>query len=226
MSVTQFGSRFLALAVLGALTTVAAQASAQGSLDPLGQPGSQQTEETVISSQEMDEATKPPLPPIGIMADAGLPDGLMAALVVRPIRYLRVHGGGGMNTSSAGVRGGLSVLPLGSGPSLNLEVGHYFAGEANGLVRASVQGLGRFSSYVNSLAYTFGNAHLGLDFGERHFTFFVHGGLTFVRATLQDVVPPAEVGSASGRTTVAFNQDPIVRVLSPSAKLGVVVYLP
>src|ERR1700690_2945931 len=75
------------------------------------------------------------LPQLGVMADAGLPDGANASLVFRPLRWLRVHGGGGYNMVSAGVRGGATVVPFGMGPSATLEAGHYFDGNANGAVQ-------------------------------------------------------------------------------------------
>jgi hypothetical protein len=165
------------------------------------------------------------LPAVGLMADVGLPDGIMGSLVVRPIPYLRLYGGAGGNTASPGVRGGLSVLPLGVGPSLNLEVGHYLEGDANGLVRTFVRGLGRFADYVNRLDYTFANAHLGLDIGRRDFTFFIHGGFTYLRARLKDVVVPPELASTTGKTSITFHEDPIVKMFTPSVKLGFIFYL-
>jgi hypothetical protein len=174
---------------------------------------------------EAGEAPPARLPAVGLMADVGLPDGLMGSLVVRPIPYLRLYGGAGANSSSPGVRGGLSVLPLGVGPSLNLEVGHYLAGEANGLVRTFVRGLGRFADYVNRLDYTFANAHLGLDIGRRDFTFFIHGGFTFLRARLKDVTVPPELTSNTGKTSITFHEDPIIKMFTPSVKLGFIFYL-
>jgi hypothetical protein len=37
------------------------------------------------------------LPRFGVMADAGVPDGANASLVVRPFAWVRAHGGGGTN---------------------------------------------------------------------------------------------------------------------------------
>src|SRR5690349_2181878 len=76
---------------------------------------------------------RPPL--LGVMMDAGLPDGANASLVFRPLSWLRAHGGGGHNMVSVGVRGGVTLLPFGSGPSATIEAGHYFDGDANGLAR-------------------------------------------------------------------------------------------
>lgn len=168
---------------------------------------------------------RPSLPVVGLMADAGLPDGLMAALTVRPIPYLRLHAGAGSNTTSPGFRLGATVLPIEMGPSLNLEVGHYLDGDANGVVRKFVGGLGKFASYVNRINYTFANAHAGLDMGKQDFTFFVHGGFTFLRARLRDVQPPPDTVSSTGRTSISFREDPIIRMFTPSAKVGLIVYL-
>src|SRR3954470_18359444 len=79
-------------------------------------------------------------PPValGLLADAGVPDGANAALVVAPAPWLRLHGGGGTNTVSAGFRGGFTVVPFGVGPSLSMEAGHYREGNANALVRRFV----------------------------------------------------------------------------------------
>jgi hypothetical protein len=205
----------------GALA-LAAVALAAWPAPAAAQWGAHETETTHAEEETADRPRR--LPFIGLMGDVGVPDGLMASLVVRPIEYLRLYGGAGGNTSSPGIRGGLSVLPLGAGPSLNLEVGHYLDGEANGLVRTFVGGLGRFADYVNRLDYTFANAHLGLDLGRRDFTFFIHGGFTFVRARLKDVTPPPEL-SPTGKTSITFHEDPIIKMFTPSVKLGFIVYL-
>jgi hypothetical protein len=166
------------------------------------------------------------LPSIGLLLDAGLPDGIIGALALRPIPYTRLHVGAGSNSASPGVRGGVTILPVGEGPSLTLEMGHYLRGGTNTVVRSLFAGLGEFGSYVRRFSYTFFNAHAGIELGRRNFTFYVHGGFTYLRATLHDVLAPVESDPArSGRTTVTFKRDPRLRMLAPSAKLGLVVYL-
>jgi hypothetical protein len=179
-----------------------------------------------LSYRTLEGTEEESLPSIGLMLDAGLPDGVIGALAIRPLQYLRLHVGAGSNSASPGVRGGLTILPVGEGPSFNLEVGHYLQGTANPLVRSLFAGLGEFGSYVRKFSYTFFNAHAGLEFGRRNVTFFVHGGFTYLRATLHDLEAPMESDPARpGRTTVAFKQDPFLKMLAPSAKLGLVVYL-
>lgn len=181
--------------------------------------------ESVLSTETPAATRRPELPVVGLMADAGLPDGLMASLAVRPVQYLRLHAGAGTNSASPGFRLGMSLLPLGVGPSLNLEIGHYLDGDANGLVRQAVAGLGRFSSYVKRLNYTFANAHAGLDVGKQDFTFFVHGGFTYLHARLRDVMAPPDMVTSTGRTSITFREDPIVKMFTPSVKVGLIVYL-
>ena len=216
MGVTRFRQRLLCLTALIGLAPL--PAAAQGEQ-------AESVEEGVLSAEVPPEPAAPGLPVVGLMADAGLPDGFMGALTIRPIQYLRLHAGAGTNSTSPGFRVGMSVLPLGVGPSLNLEVGHYLDGDANGLVRKAVGGLGRFATYVNRLSYTFANAHAGLDIGKQDFTFFIHGGFTYLRARLRDVTAPPDTVTSTGRTSITFREDPIVKMFTPSVKVGLIVYL-
>jgi hypothetical protein len=169
------------------------------------------------------------LPAIGLGADAGVPDGVMASLVLRPSEMVRMQLGVGTNSASPGVRAGGTFLPLGAGPSLTLEGGYYLAGDAGGMVRTFFSGIGSFSEYVGKVGYTFANMHAGLDFGRRNFTFFIHGGVTYMRATLSELAVPAEAArqtSGDGQTTtLTFREDPVLRMWTPSMKLGLVFYL-
>jgi hypothetical protein len=168
-------------------------------------------------------------PPIGFMADAGVPDGALVSLVVRPAAWVRLHGGAGTNTISPGFRGGLSFVPFGVGPSLNLEVGHCLPGDANGLIRRALGIDGSLGPLFRRTSYTYGNAHLGLELGRRAATFFVHGGFTYARATLggaeERLAEDDEPDIQRGATSVNFFANPTVRVLTPSVKIGVIVYL-
>jgi hypothetical protein len=162
--------------------------------------------------------------------DAGLPDGAIASLVLRPASWLRFAAGAGTNSAAAGLRGGVSIVPFATGPSLTLEVGHYLDGPVNSVVQAFVGGIGRVSEYVRRMNYTFANAHTGIDVGNRDFTFYVHGGLTYVHAVLReldvaDLQLNPGVRPAEGTTTVRINTDPEIRLVTPSVKIGFVVYL-
>jgi hypothetical protein len=145
------------------------------------------------------------------------------------VSWLRAHGGGGTNMISKGVRAGVTLLPFGSGPSATLEAGHYFDGDANGLAR-KLAGASFQSEVLERVGYDYANAHLGLDFGSRRVTFYIHGGMSYVRATIHNVdgVLAAQAvanGGDTGTTEVSVKQDPIVRAWFPSVKLGLIVYL-
>jgi hypothetical protein len=168
------------------------------------------------------------LPAIGIMADAGIPDGMVGSLVFRPKSWVRLHGGGSYNMISSGLRAGATWLPLGSGPSLSVEGGHYFDGDANGLVRKFAGPSYSSNAVLDRVGYDYANAHLGLDFGSRRVTFYIHGGMSYIRTTvhhLDDVVGTQGSGDPSSGTQVSIKQDPTIRAFTPSAKLGLIVYL-
>jgi hypothetical protein len=172
--------------------------------------------------------TPKPLPLLGVMVDAGLPDGANAALVLRPYSWLRAHGGGGTNMISKGVRVGATFLPFGAGPSATVEVGHYFDGDANGVAQRFA-GATFSSALLERVGYDYANAHLGLDFGSRRVTFYIHGGMSYIRADVHNVdsivASTASMNGGNGSTEISINKDPTVRAWFPSAKLGLIVYL-
>ena len=167
------------------------------------------------------------LPQLGVMADAGLPDGANASLVFRPLRWLRVHGGGGYNMVSAGLRAGATVVPFGMGPSATLEGGHYFDGNANGAVQRFA-GQSFSSPLLERVGYDYANFHLGLDLGYRRVTFYIHGGMSYVRAQVHNldsvVSSQAPASDGNGTTEISLKQDPTLRAWFPSAKLGLIFY--
>jgi hypothetical protein len=172
--------------------------------------------------------TPKPLPLLGVMLDVGLPDGANASLVFRPYSWLRAHGGGGYNMISGGVRAGVTLVPFGAGPSATIEAGHYFDGNANGLARR-LTGSTSSNAVLERIGYDYGNAHLGLDFGSRRATFYVHGGMSYIRAEIHNfesvVSTTASQNGGNDSTEISIAEDPTVGAWFPSAKLGLIVYL-
>jgi hypothetical protein len=169
-------------------------------------------------------------PVLGLMADAGVPDGAIAALVLRPADWLRLHAGGGTNTVSVGYRGGVTVLPFGVGPSLSVDVGYFREGNANALVRRIVGGGGWLNPLLEKLGYLYVNGQLGLDFGKGPVQFFVHGGVSYLRARVRNAQAVLERRSMTSpprqdQITVSLPEDPVVRAWVPSVKLGMIVFL-
>jgi hypothetical protein len=216
----------LALALAAASVSLTARAA---DIDAtLAAPPPSATETAVVTANPTSPTEARRLPRLGVMADAGLPDGANASLVYRPRRWLRVHGGGGYNMVSEGIRAGATLVPFGMGPSATLETGHYFDGNANGVVQRFA-GQSFSSPLLARIGYDYTNFHLGLDFGYHHVTFFVHGGMSYVRAQVHNLesVVSSQASAASdgnGTTSVSIKQDPTVQAWFPSAKLGLIVY--
>src|SRR5450432_3741787 len=126
-------------------------------------------------------------PRLGVMLGAGVPDGATASAVYRPFSWLHAEAGGSYNMVSKGVRGGVSLLPFGVGPSVSLEAGHTFDGNANGLARTFAGSSYSDNAVLQRIGYDYANLHLGLDFGGRRVVFFIHGGMSYVRATVHNL---------------------------------------
>ena len=165
-------------------------------------------------------------PWIGAMADIGLPDAATVSIVVRPIRSLRAHAGLSHNLISLGQRAGITWSPLSwwASPTVSVEYGHYADGNANPLVRR-VTGDQTFSSAVlDRVGYDYANAHVGLELGQRWFTFYVHAGVSRITGSVHNLSAET-MSQSSGTTSISFSRDPHVQLTTVSARIGFIVYL-
>jgi hypothetical protein len=162
-------------------------------------------------------------PRLGVMMDVGVPDGLIGSLVVRPVKWARLYGGGGSNSVSKGWRGGLALIPFGSGPAVAVEYGSYAPGNANGLVRSMTGGSFSGSPLLDKLEYSYANAHAGLEFGGKYFTFFVHGGVSMVWAQLKG--GGGTLADTGTDTVVQISSDPRIKAFGSSLKVGLIVFM-
>ena len=188
--------------------------------------------ETISEPAPAPSPSAPSLPWIGVMTDAGFPDGMQGSLVLRPWKALRASVGGGYNMISKGVRVGLTLLPFGRGPSGTLEAGHYFEGNANSAA-AKFFGPNVSESFLGPtlerVGYDYVNAHLGLDFGYKRVTFYIHGGMSYVQSHVHNVdqvinnVPSINGENANG-TSVTVPQGATVKYIGPSGKIGLILY--
>ena len=157
-------------------------------------------------------------PRFGVMADVGVPSGAGGSLVYRPIRAVRLHAGGAHNLIAPGVTAGVTVVPFDFpvAPTLVLDGGRFFAGDANAAVE-------RFTGepmdgVPDRFGYDFASAHLGLEFGSSRATFYLHGGISYVRADMS-------ISEESDDGDVTTMTDADLRAFGPSARLGFIVYL-
>ena len=156
----------------------------------------------------------------GLMVDAGAPDGGNASLVVRPIRAVRIHAGGGHNLVSTGVRAGVTLVPLSwwLSPTVTFDAGRYFEGDANPIARR-VMGDPTYSSpLLERVAYDYLYAHVGVEMGRRWATFYIHAGMSRVSGQIHGVA------EAAGED-VTISEDPDLTVWTPSARIGLIVYV-
>jgi hypothetical protein len=162
-------------------------------------------------------------PVVGAMVDVGVPDGLIGSLAIRPWKWVRAYGGAGSNSVSKGWRGGLALIPFGAGPCVSVEYGRYATGDANGLVRSMAGGQFSGSQLLDKLEYDYANAHAGLEFGGKRFTFFVHGGVSMVRAQLHSA--GGTLPNTGTDTVVQVSQDPKLKAFGSSFKVGLIVFV-
>jgi hypothetical protein len=161
-------------------------------------------------------------PMLGVTVDAGVPDGAGASFVIRPVSRVRLHGGVTHNAVSAGARGGITVAPFKSWftPTVSFDYGVYAEGDANPVVQ-KISGDSMFhSAMLERVGYHYANAHLGLEFGRKRATFYLHAGISRVSGQLHNL---SETGDSA--TTVTFSEDPAFTATTVSARIGLVIYL-
>jgi hypothetical protein len=178
-------------------------------------------------AEEPQEEPEPRLKLFGLQLSTGLPDGATGSVVVRPTSWLRAHLGGGYNMIGPSVQGGLALIPFGWGPSLTVEAGHYFDGNANGLARKMVGPTFEDNALLERVGYDYANGHLGLELGEQTFTFFIHGGMSYISTQVNnvDVALKDATGSDMSTTELSISRPPKIKAFVPSMKLGFILYV-
>ena len=160
----------------------------------------------------------------GLMLDAGVPDGATGSLVYRPWSWLRVHGGGGYNLVSPGVRAGITLAPLPGTTTLtlNLDGGRYFGGDANPLARMITGDETVDVAALRDVGYDYANFHVGFEFGRKFATFYLHAGMSYVTGEMKNA--SETFSGIDSYTTVEFKGDPRINIWTPSLRLGLIVY--
>ncbi len=159
----------------------------------------------------------------GMMFDVGVPDGATLAVVMRPVRAIRIDAGISYNGVSHGVRGGITLVPFATWftPTVSLDAGHYAEGDANPLARLVTGDPMYSSAALSRVGYDYADAQLGLELGRKRFTFYLRAGATRVTGSLHDL--GAVVGDMP-KSPVTFGSDPALTVTALSARLGFVLY--
>lgn len=214
------GAAPVSAAAMGDAPVGAASASAApvGAAPVGGAPGSAPLE-AYDSDPDAEELTALRRRHWGLMFDLGSMHGGMLSLVFRPAPWLRLHAGAGTNAVSPGYRGGFTLQKPGTGPSLNIEGGHFLPGDMNGLLKILVGNGYRRNSRLEDFDYDFVNVHAGWEIESGALTFFARGGATVLWTRLPALPEPGEDLASIGSET-----EPYLLVL-PSVSFGFVGYL-
>jgi hypothetical protein len=159
----------------------------------------------------------------GLTVDAGVPDGATTALVYRPIHAVRLNAGMGYNGITRGYRAGVTLVPRDAwfSPTISVDVGEYPEGDANPLVRMASGDSSFENKSLEHVGYRYANLHVGLEFGSKRATFYLHGGLSRISGRVHDLLSSTDMSSSSTSVTT---DDPVVTLTSVSARLGLIVY--
>ena len=161
----------------------------------------------------------------GLASDVGMPDGLNLGLALSPWDWMRLGASLGTNSAALGYRGGLTLVPLGWGPSFSFEAGHYSTADTTATLRYFFSVPSWVRPYVQQIGYTYLNAQVGFDWTFHNLTLFVHGGYTYLRGTVRAPNPVPIVDNLAtppATTTITIAQDGSVNAYSLSVKLGIV----
>jgi hypothetical protein len=165
---------------------------------------------------------------LGLIAGVGLPDGGTLGLAWRPVRPLRLEASFAHNYVSPGYRGGVTYIVLDSWatPTLGVGYGHFYDRDANPAIR-TITGDSTFDSVMlDRVGYDYADARIGVELGRKHFTFFLHAGVTRLTAQIHDVAQASNTAAQqSGSMVTVTSTDPNIRLWAPTVDLGFVVYL-
>ena len=166
------------------------------------------------------ELAPTPVRHYGVMVDAGAPEGAQVALVVRPVRALRLHGGVGYNGISTGLAAGVTLVPFASWftPTLTVDYGELPEGDATPLVQMFDRGAS--SPTLQRVGYRYENARLGLEFGRKRATFYIDAGVSRISGTVHD----AASALGGDDSIMVTSTDPRVVAWTASARLGLILY--
>jgi hypothetical protein len=152
-------------------------------------------------------------------------EGTGLSVALRPSRHVRVHLGATHNGLRVGGRVGLTLVPVRArvAPALTLEVGHARKGDVEALERRLADQTQPPAPSQERVGYTYGSAHLGLEFElTRRCTFFVRGGASVLELSAPNLEGLADpFRSRLGQRELRGGS---FRTVMPSAKLGLVAY--
>jgi len=167
-------------------------------------------------------ATEPALPDFGLTFDAAFPQGIALGVVYRPLPFLRLWAGPSWNYAAFGLQGGIGLVLVrwAVTPVLSLEAGRYLATDLSPFLDGAGAIPDEMVPLLRDVSYSYGAAHLGLEFGsQRGFNFSVRLGLARLAIRTNGSGQVTTNEGTPDETTLVF-VNPRFSGTSPSLKLG------
>ncbi len=199
-------------------------------------PGARaQEEDPDLPDEEEEDTVSPPSPAnpnatppwktrFGVRLAAGAPEGVGAAALFHPRRWLRTHVGATRNTLGFGVRGGLGLIPIELliSPSLELEYGYYFNADYGKLLAQLHGQPAPVATGIRDVNYHQASGNLGLEFSpSRYVTLFGGVGISYWFIQVDD----AKAFIREAEENPEITARPLhLGLSSPVAKLGLLIY--
>jgi prepilin-type processing-associated H-X9-DG protein len=157
-------------------------------------------------------------PFLGIIVEGGIPDGLSAGVEVSPLSFMRLHLAAVSNGVGLGVRVGLALVafprfPI--RPMIAFDAGYVFSGTGAWALQFITDPTLR--SALSAVNAGFVDGHVGLEFGSKHFSVVLRGGLSYV-----DVDLGGHTFTTGANSTLTAGGTSL-RGFIPSARLGLQV---
>ncbi len=168
------------------------------------------------------------LPRFGVAASAGVPDGVVASALFRPMDMLRLSAGGTWNYFGFGLQAGVGVKPLQwpIAPTLDLEIGHYFDADMRWVADQNAGFPTELRPLLEKVGYNYVNLHVGIELGSsRSLVLFARAGISYLWTTIHGVQEATGTDSGSGQPVIVRFEDPNLRATIPSLKLGFIYFL-
>jgi hypothetical protein len=160
---------------------------------------------------------------LGLQLDGGFPGGAGLAAVFRPYKAFRFNGGVNYDLAGFGVRGGASYIPFewGLTPTLNVEGGHYFEGDASKYANSPAARV-----LLRSVQHDFVTTSLGLEFGsQQRFVFFLRGGISWIWSEARNVREAVAAGNSGSSSQLVSAGNVSLFARAPSVSLGFLLFV-
>jgi len=160
---------------------------------------------------------------LGLQLDGGFPGGAGLAAVFRPYKAFRFNGGVNYDLAGFGVRAGASYIPFewGLTPTLNVEGGHYFEGDASKYANSAAARV-----LLRSVQHDFVTTSLGLEFGsQQRFVFFLRGGISWIWSEARNVREAVAAGNSGSSSQLVSAGNVSLFARAPSVSLGFLLFV-